>query len=262
VNESKTFHTGEVELAFSEWPGVSPPVIAMHVLSGTRAAMFVAGRGERRAFAYDHRGHGDSGRTPGAYTFVNYGRDAIAFLRGVVGEPALLIGHSLGAMAAIYVAANAPELARAIFLGEPVLYMPHGPLRDERPSFAMTRDVAGKPMQTLIDAGLPPFLAQMRTKLDPGTMAMVLDGSAFEGWDTDDLLRRVTCPVTLQHGDRSFQDPAGLASLIYDGELKRATALIRNCTVLHMAGTGHVPWLTNGDEWNQALGAFIQEQGS
>jgi pimeloyl-ACP methyl ester carboxylesterase len=136
--------------------------------------------------------------------------------------------------------------------------MPHGPLRDEKTSFAMSREQAGKPVQELIDAGLPPFVARMRSSLDPETMAMVLDGSAFEGWDTDELLRRISCPAVLQHGDRSFQDPSGLPSLIYPGEMERAVPLIRNCSVLHMAGTGHVPWLNQPDEWNGALRDFLE----
>jgi pimeloyl-ACP methyl ester carboxylesterase len=96
MSESKSFNTGEVELSYTEWPGDSPPIVALHGISGTRSNDFVDGRGSLCAYAYDHRGHGDSAHAPGAYTFLNYGRDLVAFLRGVVREPALLIGHSLG----------------------------------------------------------------------------------------------------------------------------------------------------------------------
>jgi pimeloyl-ACP methyl ester carboxylesterase len=258
VAESKRFNTGEVQLSYTEWPGESPPVVALHGLSTTRAGMFVEGRGNLAAFAYDHRGHGESGRTPGSYTFVNYGRDAIAFLRGVVREPVLLIGHSLGAMTAIYVAAHAPELVKAAFLGEPVLYAPEKGLRDDAVPFSIAREQAGKPAPELIDAGLPPFVAAMRTKLDPDAMAMVIEGTAFAGWNTDHLLNRIQCPVILQHGDRGTADRAGMSSGIYPGELDRAASLVQSCEVLHIAGTGHVAWLSQPEAWNQALGDFIQ----
>jgi pimeloyl-ACP methyl ester carboxylesterase len=140
--ESKRYNTGEVELSYSEWPGYSPPILALHGISGTRSLQFLDNRGRQRGFAYDHRGHGDSGRTPGAYTFVNYGRDCVAFLRGVVKEPALLIGHSLGGMTALYAAAHAPELVRAAFLIDPPLYAPEGPLRDERQPLTSMIDMA------------------------------------------------------------------------------------------------------------------------
>ena len=65
--ESRRFNTGEVELSYTEWPGESPPVVAIHGLTNMRASRFVEMRGQQRAYAYGHRGHGESGRTPGAY---------------------------------------------------------------------------------------------------------------------------------------------------------------------------------------------------
>ena len=261
--ESKRHNTGEVELSYSEWPGDPPPIVALHGISATRSLLFMENRGRQRGFAYDHRGHGDSGRTPGVYTFVNYGRDAIAFLRGVVREPALLIGHSLGAMTAIYAAANAPELVKAAFLADPPLYAPEQPLRDEQIPFSMARDQAGKAAQELIAAGVPAPRAEMLSRLDADVLGMVLDQSAFAGWDTDAFLRGIECPVVLQHGDRPFAappgSPPGMASAIYPGELERAVALIRKCQVLHIPGTGHASWFTKPDEWSQALRSFVQQ---
>jgi pimeloyl-ACP methyl ester carboxylesterase len=256
VLESKSFHTGEVELSYTEWPGVSPPIVALHGISGTRSLIIIESRGGNRAFAYDHRGHGESGRTPGAYTFVNYGRDVIAFLRGVVREPALLIGHSLGAMAAIYAAAHASDLVKAAFLADPPLYAPEGPLRDERGPFAAVAEQAGKPVDELVAAGVPPQRAEAVSKLDPGVLNATLDQSAFAGWDTDALLRAIECPVVLEHGDRDS------GSVIYPGERERATALIHRCTVLHMPGTGHAPWLNDPEAWYKELRSFIKDHSA
>ena len=92
-------------------------------------------------------------------------------------------------------------------------------------------------------------------------MTMALDGSAFVDWDTDGWLKRVSCPVGLQHGDRPSQDRAG-ASAIYPGELERAVPLIRNVEVLHIPGTGHLAWLSRPEEWDQALREFIEEHSA
>jgi len=255
--EIDSFNTGEVELSYLEWPGESPPVVAMHGISATKATYLAVAKPGRHAYAYDHRGHGDSSRTPNAYSFVNYGRDAVAFLRGVVREPAILVGHSLGGMTAIYAAAHAPELVRGAFLIDPPLYAPEWPLRDEAGPFAETEKQAGRPAAELIAAGTPTLRAESVSKLDPGVMTAVLDQSGFAGWDTDAYLRAIECPVVLEHGDR--EGVGGMASAIYAGELDRALPLIRNCTVLHMTGTGHIPWLTQEQRFYDELRRFIEE---
>lgn len=247
------FNTGEVELSYTEWPGDGPPVLALHGISSTRANDLARALEGRHGFAYDHRGHGESGRTPGAYTFVNYGRDAVAFLRGVVREPAVLVGHSLGGMAAICAAAHAPELVLTAFLADPPLYAPEAPLRDEREPFARVAEQAGRPVEELEREGVPPLRAEMVSRLDPAVMRMTLDGSAFEGWDTDAYLRKIQCPVLLEHGDRER------GSVIYPGEIERAMMHLRDVRVLHLAGTGHMPWIAGEADFFAELRRFIGE---
>lgn len=257
MNDSLRFDTGEVELAYSEWPGEGTPVLALSGISGRRAANLARWEDGHHAFAYDHRGHGDSGRMPGAYTFVNYGRDAIAFLRDVVREPAILVGHSLGAMTAIYAAANAPELVKAAFLVDPPLYAPQQALRDEAAPFATLEQQAGLPLAELLATGMPPIRAEALTRLDPGVMAAVNNQSGFEGWDTDALLDAIQCHVVLEHGD---QDLGAMASVIYEGELERALSHLKDVRVLHMPGTGHMPWMGAEAEFYAELSRFIAEQ--
>src|SRR5262245_42086976 len=100
---------------------------------------------EWRVYALDHRGHGRSGHAPGHYRIVDYAADVVAFLRERVGRPAVLVGHSLGAIISIAVAPDAPELVRAIVLEDP----PIGPFSDqsfvdrpERERFTASRELA------------------------------------------------------------------------------------------------------------------------
>ena len=68
------------------------------------------------------RGHGKSDRAPDdQYHNIDYARDVIAFLKHI-GEPVVLIGHSLGAMTAIIVASQYPEGVRALVLLDPPLF--------------------------------------------------------------------------------------------------------------------------------------------
>ena len=66
----------------------------------------------------DHRGHGGSGRAPGQYRVVDHVEDALTVLNWL-GRPAVLFGHSLGALVAAAAAAARPELVRAVVLEDP-----------------------------------------------------------------------------------------------------------------------------------------------
>jgi pimeloyl-ACP methyl ester carboxylesterase len=254
VNDSLRFDTGEVELAYTEWPGDAVPVLALSGISGRRAAHLTRWEDGGHAFAYDHRGHGDSGRTPGAYTFVNYGRDCVAFLRGVVREPVILVGHSLGGMTAIYAAAHAPELVKAAFLVDPPLYAPEQPLRDEAEGFTTIEKQAGLPLAELLATGMPPIRVEALARLDPGVMNAVNTQSGFAEWETDPLLDAIRCHVVLEHGDRD------MGSAIHDEELERAVSHLKDVRVLHLPGTGHAPWMGAEAEFYGALSGFIAAQ--
>src|SRR5207245_10662607 len=73
-----------------------------------------------RTIAYDARGHGRSGRAP-VYTLRSFADDALRILREIAKAPAVLIGHSLGALTALVVASDAPDLVRAIVLEDPAI---------------------------------------------------------------------------------------------------------------------------------------------
>jgi pimeloyl-ACP methyl ester carboxylesterase len=77
----------------------------------------------RRTLRVDLRGHGHSDAAPGTYLVERYGEDVVAVLRQVTDRPAVLVGHSLGAVTAWWVAQHHPELVAAAFLEDPPLYM-------------------------------------------------------------------------------------------------------------------------------------------
>lgn len=255
------FAGGDVELAYTEWLGASPPVVFLHGLSGSRAVWLPHAdlRGQQRAFAFDARGHGDSGRAP-TYRWTEFGTDAIGFVENVCKEPALLVGNSLGAMTAIYVAATRPDIVKGILLVDPPLYAHEG-LRDEREAFEQRRTMAGKHVDELVELGLPNQVALAVSTFDGNAVGAVLDGDAFDGWDTDALLARIHCPVLLEHGERNVMLGTS-ASAIYEGELDRAVALIGDCTVAEIKGSGHIPMMQQPGEFRRLVRAFIDRMVS
>jgi pimeloyl-ACP methyl ester carboxylesterase len=158
-------------------------------------------------------------------------------------------------MTAIYAAAKRPDLVIGLFLVDPPLYAQVGS-RNQREAFEQRRALAGKSVEEAIAAGLNQGAA-MVSKLDGLAVDYVIDGRAFEGWDIELLLPRIQCPVVLEHGEQGVGTGIA-ASNIYEGEIERAEALIKNCTVVQIKGSGHIPMAQQPEEFARFVSAFIE----
>lgn len=120
-----------VELAYDE-RGAGPPLVLVHGTASTRTTwdeVLEALGDEFRAIAYDRRAYGESGEPEGyrRTTIEEHGDDLIALLRGLDLAPALLCGHSFGAMTCLDVVVREPELVRGAVLAEaPMLWLASG----------------------------------------------------------------------------------------------------------------------------------------
>ncbi|WP_454050477.1 alpha/beta fold hydrolase [Cellulomonas sp. Marseille-Q8402] len=83
-----------------------------------RAALLAAGY---RVVTTDLRGHGDSDATFASYGDEATAADVAALVEHLDAGPAVLVGNSMGASAAAVVAADRPELVRALVLLSPFL---------------------------------------------------------------------------------------------------------------------------------------------
>ncbi len=63
-------------------------------------------------FTPDQRGHGHTPDVDGPFHYERLAQDLIEFIEAVVGAPAHLLGHSMGAIAALMVALRRPDLVR------------------------------------------------------------------------------------------------------------------------------------------------------
>jgi pimeloyl-ACP methyl ester carboxylesterase len=79
-----------------------------------------------RVATMDLRGHGDSDATFAEYDDVAAGSDVVALLAELGDGPAVLIGNSMGAGAAAWVAAEAPDRVAALVLVGPFVRNPPG----------------------------------------------------------------------------------------------------------------------------------------
>lgn len=117
--KEKTFNTGTVTLNYAEGPATGSPIVLMHGLSARWQEFLpitpvLAQIGQVNTI--DFRGHGKSEHTDGPYMIQNYVDDVVTFLKKKLDEPAILLGHSLGGMVGIMVAAQMPQAVKALIV--------------------------------------------------------------------------------------------------------------------------------------------------
>ena len=132
VQRSVPVGTG-VTLNVVERPGAGTPVICLHgVWDWWRywRPLVPAGPGSfagRPLVMIDLRGHGESSKPESGYTRADYAEDVVAFISEQGYERVTLVGHSLGSMTALLVAAQMPERVESLVLEDPPLPVSVGP---------------------------------------------------------------------------------------------------------------------------------------
>jgi pimeloyl-ACP methyl ester carboxylesterase len=213
-------------------------------------------------FAPDFRGHGMSGHVSGAYRLPDYVGDIAAFLERVVGEPAVVYGHSLGGEVGVMLAARHPRFVRALIVGDAPLSTAHHGTEEptHRAQNELWQSLAGRPvaeieramrdtpsrepgtgrhitLRELVGEDSPWFAHQAMSlhQLDPDMLAAVLAGpeDMLVGYDPHVLLPAIECPVLLLQAD------ARRGNAMRDEEVALAKRLLRKPTHVFMEGIGH-----------------------
>jgi pimeloyl-ACP methyl ester carboxylesterase len=248
----QSFAAGPVSINYlAEGLADGPPLVFLHGVMGRWQAwqpIMPAFADRWRVYALDHRGHGRSGHAPGHYRIVDYAADVTAFLRERVGRPAVLVGHSLGAIISIPVAADAPELVRAIALEDP----PIGAFTDQRfvdrpehDRFLASRELvrAGLPREELFarlaraqpdaDAAVLGGRTLTLGQMDPEVLTPILEDWARDDLDLYGRLARIACPTLLQQGN------VALGAALEDDRVERVRAALKRCTFQRFDDVGH-----------------------
>lgn len=116
-----TLDRGGVRLAGLDFGGAGPVVLLLHGLAGyagewAQTAAWLAER--HRVVALDARGHGRSERRPGDVSRGAHVADALFAIDALALAPVVLVGQSLGAQAALLVAAERPDAVRGLVVAE------------------------------------------------------------------------------------------------------------------------------------------------
>ena len=258
------------------------PVVALHGLSGAGSSfvpLLVQGARGHRSWALDLRGHGGSGHATGGYALADYVDDAVRLLESI-GEPSVVVGHSLGAVVAAFLAQEQHPLVKAVFLEDPPLFLLDAESFEDSfgPQFtlleAAVRDLQaeGAPLSTyeaLFAAAPHPaggtnadrVLADARTSraaalrsMDPDAFRAVLDGRTFAGYDPD---RRLWVPTFVVRAG-SDCDPA-----FRPQDVDRLQACSPHARVVEVPGTGHNIRgdVAGRDRYVELLQRFLHQHG-
>ena len=117
-------NTGEMTLHVMEGPPSGPPLVLLHGSTGNWASWgrLLPHLVERwHVYALDLRGHGGSGRAKdiAGYHFSAFAGDILLFLKERVQQPAVLYGHSWGAVTALLCGGPGKALIRGLALEDP-----------------------------------------------------------------------------------------------------------------------------------------------
>lgn len=258
-----------VDLVYWGWPGGDPPALLLHGIGnyGRYWDLFAdAIAGRLRLVAPDARGHGESGRPDDGYAPEDFVGDALAVLDAAGIERAVVVGHSMGGLHSIHLAARHRERVWALAIvdasPEP---MPAGSERarrllTERPARFADRAEARAYLERT-SAGYTD--AVYRNRLDfafreeKGGLVWRSDSDALERImsthpphaDRWAALREIRCPTLVVRGTRS--------NVLADDVARRMVRELRDGKLLEL-DAGHNVALERPRELADALSAVAR----
>jgi pimeloyl-ACP methyl ester carboxylesterase len=272
--KEQLYNIGEVQINYAVGCTNGLPLLLLHgVMSSWQSFLpLISGLCETyQIFAMDLRGHGLSGKVKRGYRLVDYSADVLHFVQDKLRGSTIILGHSFGALIALYVAAKLPHYIRTIILLDPPFLYRTMALKDspwvvDREAyhwFATVYDLMTS-IKSVNEIGnhlvrmFPHWptegcyiLAQRLSQMDPDVLEMVIKHQHMESYNTDELLEQVICPVLVFQGNRSR------GAALTDDDAKYLLKNLGQCIVIHMDGAGHNIHETHSKEIVESATSFL-----
>jgi pimeloyl-ACP methyl ester carboxylesterase len=212
-----------------------------------------------RVATMDLRGHGDSDTTFTRYDDVAAGQDALA-LAAHLGGPAVLVGNSMGAGAAVWATAERPDLVGGLVLVGPFVRNPPVSAVQKLLFAIALQRLWGKAAwlaywKTLYPTSKPAGFAEHRAKIAaslgrPGGWAAFKATTGTTHAPAEARLGDVHVPALVVMGtrDSDFPDPVAEARLVAEAT---------GAEVLLVEGAGHYPHAEMPDQVTPAVLALL-----
>jgi len=270
VLTEKTFRTEEMTLNYADAPGAGRAAVMLHGLTadwlGFRGLMTELGA-SWHPYACDLRGHGKSGRQAGKYRLNDYVRDIVLFLEHVSG-PAVLLGHSLGALVSLVCGAERPGLVQALVLLDPPVYVRNSPVATHAGAsglFRWVRDTMrdGPAFDQVVEACRlkEPEADESRiqatalrvSRVDPGTVDAALTDTMGEGVDFDGVLRKIRCPMLVLKGEWRC------GACVREEDALWLKAMVPSARIIQIPGGTHGFLWERAEETANLIKEFLEE---
>ncbi|HEX4146377.1 MAG TPA: alpha/beta hydrolase [Pirellulales bacterium] len=258
VENSQTFGQASLNVAMT---GDGPPLVLLHgVLRAWQdfANVLASLSSQHQLLAVDFRGHGRSAPAA-AYRVVDYVSDTVELLRHGLDRPAVLLGHSLGAMVALAAAAELPDRVRGVILEDPPFETMGSRIADrgflsyfeQLQALALLRlpvpqlagrmseiqapghTAAGLRLADVRDAASLRFAAHCLAAADPQVLAPIVQGAWLRGYNLASVLDRVRCPVLL------FESDSAVGGMLAEADARQICSSLADCTHVRLANVGH-----------------------
>ena len=243
----KSFNTGVLSINYAEGPPNGMPFVLLHGVIGRWQDLTpLITELEKRwhVYACDERGHGKSGRAA-SYRVIDFYPDTATFIKQQIGAPTVLLGHSGGAIVALGVAAQIPELIRALILLDPPIFLGDEGRRKTAVNdyFSGVYDILNHQKTTReMLSDLIPDIDEERIQhheeairsVDPAFVKFLVEDRYFDDLDIQDILENVVCPTLLLYGEIEK------GSVLSNREIEFFLDHIPNGEARQIKNTGHL----------------------
>ncbi len=255
----------DIRLSYVDWGGDGPGVLLLHGLMGTATTWASTARWlvpRFRVVALDQRGHGWSDKPDGAYTRDHYVSDAAATIEALGLAPAVVIGHSMGALNAWVLAARHPHLVRALVLVDQgadtasrrtqedfrrwfaTWPVPFPSLWDVRAFFQGPRPGRAEFFMEIMAEGPDGWRPRLQFE---HMLQSCADWDARSYWDE---LRQVRCPTLIVRGAESWMPKA---------ELEEMARTVPGARFVEIPDAGHLVHLEQPVAWRVVVERFLDD---
>lgn len=213
-------------------------------------------------YAIDMPGHGESDLLPNSLVMLQDFADVLkTFINNVIGQPAIIVGHSLGAMTALQAAVSSPKMVRGIAALNAIYDRPDSAAqgvqaRAESLLKNLDQNVTDQPIARWFD-GDPQYCSETelcRTWLDNGSRLGYARAyqmfAHLRGIAAADL-RFITLPTLFLTGELDINSKP---------EMSLAMAkLLPNGHAVIVTGARHMTQMTHANDVNAALATFFTQ---
>jgi pimeloyl-ACP methyl ester carboxylesterase len=245
-----------VRLAYEESGSGSPPIVLVH--GWTCNHTYFSPQQEHfskrhRVIAVDLRGHGESDKPHGSYAITQLADDIAWLCRELRVEKPVVIGHSMGGMAALELAVRHPDLAAAIVVCDSPMAMPEALVSNLK---AVTQQFRGPDWRNVHRAFIAGALFNpaddpKRKERILGDMTSAPDHVTLGCWDgitgadMDGALTKAKLPFLYIAAEPQLAD------------LAKLRALCPHVVVGQTVGAGHFHQLEVPDQVNAMIERFL-----